>query len=145
MIMEFAKAVGAAAKEAQKNDPAKTKKYILERLKKNDEEIEGLELEIIDDMIKLKGKCKDPSTFEKAILLAGNITGISKVAADGLKVIGKEIKEAKFYTIKSGDTLSGIAKKHLGNASRYMEIVKANKGIIDDPDKIYPGQTIRIP
>ena len=61
--------------------------------------------------------------------------------------MGKEIKDSlgKFYTIKSGDNLSKIAKEFLGNGNKYMEIVKANKGIIDDPDKIYPGQTIRIP
>lgn len=147
MIMEFMKTAGAVAKEAQKDDPAKTKKYIADILKKQNEEVEGLELDIVDDMIKLRGKCKNSETLEKAILIAGNITGISKVSADGLKLIGKELKasKGKYYTIKSGDNLSKLAKKFLGDGNKYMDIVKANKGIIDDPDKIYPGQTIRIP
>lgn len=146
-IMEFAKAAGAVAIKAQKNDAEETKKYIAGVLKKHGEEVEGLKVDVDGDMIRLSGKCKDPGILEKAILIAGNITGISKVASDGLILAGKELKASmgKFYTIKSGDSLSKIAKEHLGDGNRYMEIVKANKGIIDDPDKIYPGQTIRIP
>ena len=45
----------------------------------------------------------------------------------------------------SGDTLGAIAKRYYGNASKYMKIFEANKDIISDPDKIYPGQKIRIP
>jgi LysM repeat protein len=49
------------------------------------------------------------------------------------------------YTVQSGDTLSGIAKRLLGNAYAYMEIFNANKDILKDPDKIYPGQVLKIP
>lgn len=146
-ITEFIKTAGAVAVKAQEADSEETKKYIAGILKKNGEEVEGLKVDVEGDMIRLTGKCKDPGTLEKAILIAGNITGISKVASDGLHLVGKELKAAmgKFYTIKSGDNLSKIAKEFLGDGNRYMDIVKANKGIIDDPDKIYPGQTIRIP
>ena len=44
-----------------------------------------------------------------------------------------------------GDTLSGIAKKEYGNANQYMKIFEANKPMLKDPDKIYPGQLLRIP
>ena len=146
-ITEFIKTAGAVAIQAQENDKEETKRYIKGILAKQGEEIEDLKVDVDGDMIRLTGKCKDPSTLEKAILIAGNITGISKVASDGLQFIGKEIKasKGKFYTIKSGDNLSKIAKEFLGDGNKYMDIVKANKGIIDDPDKIYPGQTIRIP
>lgn len=51
----------------------------------------------------------------------------------------------KTYTVKSGDTLSGIAKEHLGSANAYMKIFDANKDQLTDPDKIKPGQVLRIP
>ena len=49
------------------------------------------------------------------------------------------------YTVQAGDTLSGIAKKFLGNANAYMEIFNANKDQLSDPDKIRPGQVLKIP
>jgi nucleoid-associated protein YgaU len=52
---------------------------------------------------------------------------------------------AKTYTVKSGDTLSKIAKEHLGNAGAYMKIFELNKDQLNDPDKIKPGQVLRLP
>jgi nucleoid-associated protein YgaU len=52
---------------------------------------------------------------------------------------------AKTYTVKAGDTLSGIAKAHLGNANAYMDIFNANKDQLSDPDKIKPGQVLKMP
>ena len=49
------------------------------------------------------------------------------------------------YTVKAGDTLSKIAKEHLGNANDYMKIFNANKDVLSDPDKIKPGQVLTIP
>ena len=49
------------------------------------------------------------------------------------------------YTVKAGDTLSKIAKEHLGNANAYMKIFEANKDQLSDPDKIKPGQVLRLP
>jgi nucleoid-associated protein YgaU len=51
----------------------------------------------------------------------------------------------KTYTVQSGDTLSAIAKKFLGNANDYMEIFNANRDQLTDPDKIKPGQVLKIP
>ena len=52
---------------------------------------------------------------------------------------------AKTYTVKSGDTLSKIAKEHLGDANAYHEIFNANRDQLSDPDKIKPGQVLKIP
>ena len=52
---------------------------------------------------------------------------------------------AKTYTVKAGDTLSAIAKEHLGNANAYMQIFELNKDQLTDPDKIKPGQVLKIP
>ena len=57
----------------------------------------------------------------------------------------EEVSKDEFYEIKSGDTLGAIAKHFYGNAGQYMRIFEANREIISDPDKIYPGQKIRIP
>lgn len=51
----------------------------------------------------------------------------------------------KTYTVKSGDTLSAIAKAHLGSAGAYMKIFELNKDQLSDPDKIKPGQVLRLP
>jgi nucleoid-associated protein YgaU len=52
---------------------------------------------------------------------------------------------AKTYTVKAGDTLGHIAKEHLGNAGAYMKIFELNKDQLTDPDKIKPGQVLRLP
>jgi nucleoid-associated protein YgaU len=51
----------------------------------------------------------------------------------------------KSYTVKAGDTLSAIAKEHLGSAGAYMKIFELNKDVLKDPDKIKPGQVLRLP
>jgi LysM repeat protein len=52
---------------------------------------------------------------------------------------------ASTYTVKAGDTLSGIAKNLLGDASKYPKIFEANRDVLSDPDKIKPGQVLKIP
>ena len=52
---------------------------------------------------------------------------------------------ARTYTVKAGDTLSKIAKEHLGDANAYMKIFNANKDQLSDPDKIKPGQVLKLP
>ena len=53
--------------------------------------------------------------------------------------------QQKTYTVKAGDTLSKIAKENLGDANAYMKIFNANKDQLSDPDKIKPGQVLKIP
>jgi nucleoid-associated protein YgaU len=79
------------------------------------------------------------------VLTAGNTKGVAQVD-DRLVVEAAEPEpEAAMYTVKSGDTLSAIAKAHYGDAMKYPEIFEANKPMLTDPDKIYPGQVLRIP
>ena len=58
---------------------------------------------------------------------------------------GAATAAARTYTVKAGDTLSKIAKEHLGNANSYMAIFEANRDQLTDPDKIKPGQVLKIP
>ena len=82
-------------------------------------------------------------TKEKILLCCGNVKGVEHVQ-DQLGVI-EPADESVFYTVVSGDTLSKIAKAQYGNANDYMKIFEANKPMLSHPDKIYPGQSLRIP
>ena len=100
--------------------------------------------------VTLQGEAKSQAAKEKATLIAGNVKGVSHVDDDGIRVAGQQAQTAaapssRYYTIQSGDTLSKIAKEHYGDANAYPKIFDANREVIGDPDKIYPGQQIRIP
>lgn len=73
----------------------------------------------------------------------GNVQYVETVV-DNIEVESAE-PESRFYTVKSGDSLSKIAKEMYGNANDYMKIFDANKPMLSDPNKIYPGQVLRIP
>ena len=95
--------------------------------------------EVLD---RLRAKSNDE---EIVVLTAGNTKGVARVD-DRLAVDAPEPEPAAvMYTVVSGDTLSGIAKAQYGNAMKYMTIFEANKPMLEDPDKIYPGQVLRIP
>ena len=77
-------------------------------------------------------------TWQKDIVADIQVTGGPAAAA-------APASAAKTYTVKAGDTLGKIAKEHLGNASAYMKIFELNKDQLSDPDKIKPGQVIKLP
>lgn len=99
----------------------------------------GVEIAVEGDKVVLSGAPVDQETKEKVIVAVGNIEGIAQVED---KTTGKD---PTLYTVKEGDTLWKISDKLLGKGQRYMEIFEANKPMLSDPDKIYPGQVLRIP
>lgn len=112
----------------------------------------GLVVEVTDDTVMLAGVANDVATREKAILIAGNVEGVANVNADELvspEIIAatnvRDIPEPVFYTIAKGDTLWGISTDFYKDGAKYPLIVEANLEVIKDADKIYPGQSIRIP
>ena len=114
--------------------------------------VPNLHVAVSDGTVTLRGEASSDAVREKAILLAGNVQGVEAVDADGLTVAAPHggggvatIKEPTFYTVKKGDSLSKIAKAHYGRANQWRALFEANREIIDDPDRIYPGQMIRIP
>ncbi|MDD2052830.1 peptidoglycan-binding protein LysM [Pseudomonas putida] len=96
------------------------------------------------DKVTVKGEVASQEEKEKILLAVGNIAGVGSVD-DQITVSGPVIAIARFVTVKSGDTLSAIAKIEYGNANLYNKIFEANKPLLSHPDKIYPGQVLRIP
>ncbi len=92
---------------------------------------------------KVYGVAKDQETKEKIILSAGNIQGVA--AVDDNMTVDLSQPPAQFYTVQKGDTLSKVAKEFYGDANQYQKIFEANKPMLTHPDKIYPGQNLRIP
>ena len=114
--------------------------------------VAGLVVAVDDDTVTLAGVATDIATREKAILIAGNVEGVANVNADELvspEIIAatnvRDIPEPVFYTIQKGDTLWEISTDFYKDGSKYPMIVEANLEVIKDADKIYPGQSIRIP
>ncbi len=93
--------------------------------------------------VTVSGTAADQQTREKIVLCCGNVAGVEKVV-DNMSV-SAPTAQAQFYTVVRGDTLSKIAKEFYGNANAYMPIFEANKPMLTHPDKIYPGQVLRIP
>jgi nucleoid-associated protein YgaU len=89
------------------------------------------------------GVAPDQSTREKIALCCGNVAGVA--AVKDMMSVDQSAPEAQYYTVVSGDNLSKIAKHYYGDANKYPVIFEANKPMLTHPDKIYPGQVLRIP
>ena len=139
-LFDFVKGIG--------NNLFKKEAEAAEKIKEHIEEdnpgIEGMNVAFNDGVVTISGDAESPEAKEKAILMAGNVQGVGEVVADDLNAPGQEVN-VEYYTIVSGDTLSGIAKKYYGNANAYMRIFEANREVIKDADRIFVGQKIRIP
>jgi nucleoid-associated protein YgaU len=94
--------------------------------------------------VTVAGVAADQATREKIVLCCGNVAAVAKVN-DLLTVADGGGPESTYREVKSGDTLSKIAKEAYGDANAYMKIFEANKPMLSSPDKIYPGQKLRIP
>jgi nucleoid-associated protein YgaU len=109
-------------------------------------EVADLNIVVEDDVATVSGEAANQATREKVVLVVGNTEGIASVD-DRMTVAVAEVEEpvAQFHTVASGDTLGKIAKTYYGNAMKYPVIFETNKPMLEHPDKIYPGQVLRIP
>ena len=102
-----------------------------------------LEVKVEGDRVLIKGSAPSQEAKEKLILAAGNVEGIAKVEEE--IATPEPADESTYHTVESGDTLWAVAEKAYGNGSKYNAIFEANRPMLSDPDKIYPGQVLRIP
>jgi len=104
----------------------------------------GVDIEVDDDGgVSLIGQAASQEAKEKILLAIGNVEGVGGVNDKAAALGGG--RESQFHTVKSGDTLSAISKTYYGTWRLYPEIFEANKPMLSHPDKIYPGQVLRIP
>lgn len=145
-LFDFVKEAGEKIWDSvSSHDDAATK--IQDHLKKlGIPDADKVKVEVNGDKATVSGDGLSQELKEKILVAVGNVAGISNVddkitATDSTG----STEEAKFYTVKSGDTLSAIAKQVYGDANQYNKIFEANKPMLSHPDKIYPGQSLRIP
>ena len=107
--------------------------------------VEGLDVGFdgASSTVTVAGVVVDQATKEKVLLCCGNVKGVA--AVNDLLVVKNPEPEARWHTVVSGDNLSKIAKAYYGDANKYPVIFEANKPMLSHPDKIYPGQLLRIP
>jgi len=105
--------------------------------------VESLQVGFDNGVATVRGNTPTQEEKEKVVLTLGNIQGVARV--DDQLVVEAPEPEAAFYTVQSGDSLSKIAKQQYGDAMKYPVIFEANRPMLKDPDRIYPGQVLRIP
>jgi nucleoid-associated protein YgaU len=159
-LFGFAKDIGRRLFNKDEEAADKIKEHILA----HNPGVEDLKVTYERGIVDLSGRCTNKDAFQKCILMAGNVEGVADVYASGLQPYvdpvavaaaaaaaeaataeAAAVPEEQYYVIEKGDTLWAIAKKFLGEGNRWSELFEANKEVILDPDKIFPGQKIRIP
>lgn len=95
-----------------------------------------------DQIVTVSGLVASQEIREKIVICCGNVQSVAGVADD---MQSPPEPEGTYHTVVSGDTLSAISKKVYGNANLYNQIFEANRPMLSSPDKIYPGQVLRIP
>lgn len=95
------------------------------------------------ETVTISGTAPSQEAAEKAVLCCGNVAHVAKV--DNRLTVPQAAENAQFHDVAKGDTLSAISKKYYGDANKYHAIFEANRPMLSHPDKIYPGQKLRIP
>ncbi|AGH37787.1 XkdP protein [Bibersteinia trehalosi USDA-ARS-USMARC-188] len=122
-------------------------KAVTDHIAEDNPGVENLNVVVENGTAKISGAASTAVAIEKAVLMAGNVAGINNVNIDDVVIAdGSSLgSDDEFYIIEKGDNLWKIAEKAYGNGAKYKAIVEANKEVIKDENKIFPGQKIRIP
>lgn len=141
-LIPFAKAAGRGLGKILKGREAK------QALEKEVDDLgldkTGVEIDVDDEgKVTVSGEAVSQEMKEKIILAVGNVEGVGGVEDKAGAGVGG--RESRFHTVVSGDSLSAISKTYYGTWKLYPEIFEANKPMLSHPDKIYPGQVLRIP
>ncbi|MBV7483271.1 peptidoglycan-binding protein LysM [Bordetella sp. BOR01] len=143
-LLSFIKDVGEkifGASEAQAASVDELKK----ELDKHGLNADGLDIKVDGDKVTVSGQAASTEEAEKISLALGNTVGVAQV--DNQLTAKQAAPEAQMYTVKKGDNLWKIAEAHYGagQGAKHTVIFEANKPMLTHPDKIYPGQVLRIP
>jgi nucleoid-associated protein YgaU len=137
---ERAAEAAAAAEEVSEREKAEELMRFVQGMQLS---VQNLKITFDDGVATVWGKAGSTAVKENIIIGIGNVAGVAQV--DDRMMVDNPEPPAKMYTVKSGDTLSKIAKEFYGDPMKYPVIFEANTPMLKDPDKIYPGQVLRIP
>jgi nucleoid-associated protein YgaU len=116
---------------------------LLDHIKRLNLPYQKITISLTGDDVVLEGVVEKQEDAEKIVLAVGNVSGVDTV--DNRMTVSAKAKESTFHTVVQGDWLSKIARKYYGDEQKYNIIFEANKPMLTHPDKIYPGQVLRIP
>ncbi|HMM33816.1 MAG TPA: LysM peptidoglycan-binding domain-containing protein [Thermoanaerobaculia bacterium] len=151
----FGKSLEEKAAEA-----VKSLRGSIKGLKSLDAVVEGKTVTLTGEADSIEAKGKAMAEFNKLVETENTINKIAlakapvpaaptpaagAVVTGGAPAAAAAASAPKVHVVEKGDTLGAIAKKYYGKASAYMKIFEANKDVLTDPDKIKPGQKLRIP
>ncbi|MFI8745803.1 peptidoglycan-binding protein LysM [Pseudomonas sp. NPDC077186] len=142
-IFAFVKEAGVKLWESLVGQEAQAAESLKEHVAKVGLGNPNIEVSVEGDKVIARGEVASQEEKEKILLALGNVAGVGEV--DDQISVATPAPAARFVTVQKGDTLSAIAKAEYGNANAYMKIFEANKPMLSHPDKIYPGQVLRIP
>ena len=142
-LFDFAKDVGRQLFDTD----AEAADNIRQHLEVKMSGIRELDVQFDDGVATISGECAYAADRNMVALIVGDIQGVETVNIDNLTAPAPppEEPEVVYHVVESGDTLGHIAKRYLGSASAYMKIFEANRALLDDPDRIFPGQKLLIP
>jgi nucleoid-associated protein YgaU len=168
-IFDFVRKAGAAVFGGRDPDDSDdTYKPLRKHVEEHGIDPKHIQFKVTPDAVVVSGWVPDQDTKEKVVMIVGNVEGVGKVddrlevgrppaatsaaatAAGPSQTVAHQSGNggawtSTTYTVKSGDTLSAIAKEKYGDARLYTKIFQANQPMLKDPDKIYPGQVLRVP
>ncbi len=155
-LFDFARDAGETLREKLTGQSDIDARDLVKALTEHGVTLQNGRVSVKGDKVTVTGQADNQQERELAVLVLGNTKGVARVD-DQITVTEKPAAtpadqttaappaQTQFYTVKSGDSLSKIAKQFYGDAGRYTEIFAANQPMLKDPDKIYPGQALRIP
>jgi len=140
---------GAGEKVFGKSDATLEKEKaeaIVNHINKYDLKVKDLVVKVEGETVTLNGEVSSVLERNRVVVVTGNVAGISAVNDNLVLNVSEPVEpEKQYYTVVKGDYLSKIAKRVYGDAMKYNVIFEANKPMLTDPDKIYPGQVLVIP
>ena len=142
---------GAGEKVFGKSEETREKEKaeaIVNHINKYGLKVKDLAVSVDDETVSLGGEVSSVLDKNKVVVIAGNVSGVSAVNDNLVLNVPEPVvvePEKQFYTVVKGDYLSKISKRVYGDAMKYNIIFEANKPMLTDPNKIYPGQVLVIP